>query len=247
MRVTGSTARTGDSELDDIIYRISHDLRASVRAVKDLPEWLEEDLRAQGVVPSADAAETMALLTDHARKLDAMIAGLLAYSRVGRLQDRVRLLPAEVFQGVLAEVAPGPEVKFYCQFAAQPIWMGAADAAKVFQVLLSNALTHARSPDRDLEVEVVSCKSGETWELLFADNGPGIAPEAADRVFRPMVRQAPGLDAGEGGAGMGLAILRKIAAAYGGTVDLEHRRRRGGTLFRLRLPVLARRRQLSAP
>lgn len=243
------TESAGANELDEIIYRISHDLRASVRALRDLPEWLDEDLRAQGFVPEGDAAETLALMAEHATRLEAMIAGLLAYSRVGRLQAHARHLPGEVFEGLVADLAPGPDVAFFCQFAPHPVRMGEADVAKVFQVLLSNALAHARRPDRRLEIEIASCRSGDTWELLFADNGPGIAPDAADRVFRPMVRQPPSSDenGSEIGAGMGLAILRKIAATYGGTIDLEHRRRRGGTLFRLRLPVCADAVQASAP
>ena len=228
----------GPGGLDDVIYRLGHDLRASVRAMRDLPEWLDEDLRAAGFTPSGEVADTLELLTEHARRLDAMVDGLLAHSRVGRLQERACLLPAQVFEGVLAELAPGADVTFFCQFSAQPIEMGEADAAKVFQVLLSNALAHARAPGRGLEIEIASCRSGDTWELLFADNGPGIAAEVAETVFLPMVRQAS--KAETGGAGMGLAILGKIADAYGGTIDLEHRRRRGGALFRLRLPVLSR-------
>lgn len=239
MQERTAAAPKGADALDDVIYRISHDLRASVRAMRDLPEWLEEDLRAEGGEPGASVAEILDLMSDHAARLDGMLEGLLAHSRVGRLQDRRDLLPGEVFEKVLAALDPGPGVTFYRQFASQPVSMGEADAAKIFQILLSNALTHARRPDRGLEIEVASCRSGDMWELLFADNGPGIRAEVAETVFLPMVRQTTTGQEPWRGAGMGLAVLRKIAEVYGGTVDLEHRRRRGGALFRLRLPVLA--------
>ena len=223
------------TELDDIVYRISHDLRASVRALKDLPGWLEEDLSEMDVDIGDTAHQTVHLIQSHARRLDEMLNGLLAYSRVGRLQEIVTCSPQQVFQDVIRDMAPGPEVAFFTQFNPVDVRMGSSDIAKVFQILISNAIAHNSAEAK--QVEITSCKSGEFWELLVADNGPGIDPIAHEDIFRPMVKLVS-RDEDEGG-GMGLAVLRKIAELYGGSVHVEARRRKGGSTFRLRIPALA--------
>lgn len=222
------------SELDDIVYRISHDLRASVRALKELPGWLAEDLIERGIALGEEPERTLELIQSHARRLDEMLNGLLAFSRVGRLQEIVTVQPLDVFENVLKEIAPGPEVTFFRQFNPVKIRVGSSDVAKIFQILISNAIRH--NPAERRHVEIVSCRSGSVWELLVADNGPGIPQPSREEIFRPMVKLVS-RDEDEGG-GMGLAILRKITETYGGSVHVEGRRRRGGTTFRLRLPVL---------
>lgn len=223
------------SELDDIVYRISHDLRASVRALRELPSWLAEDLETLGVPIGDEPERTLALIHSHARRLDEMLNGLLSYSRVGRLQEVEIIRPALVFEDLLKDLSPPPDVQFFTQFNPVDVQMGAGDLAKIFQVLVSNAIRH--NPTAHKHVEITSCKSGRHWEVMVADNGPGIRKEHRDDIFRPMVKLVS-RDADEGG-GMGLAILRKIAEIYGGTVHVEDRKRRGGTLFRVRLPVVA--------
>lgn len=220
--------------LDDIVYHISHDLRASVRALSELPNWLKEDLDDQEINLEGESLATLALIQSHARRLDEMLNGLLAYSRVGRLQELVTLSPQDLFTAVLSELDPGERVEFFTQFNPVKIRMGSSDAAKVFQVLLSNAIRHVHSDPA--QVEITSCRSGGYWELLVSDNGVGIADHDKERVFQPMMKLVS-RDEDEGG-GMGLAILRKIATHYGGTVHVEDRVRRGGTTFRVRLPVV---------
>lgn len=221
--------------LDDIVYHISHDLRASVRALSELPGWLREDLEDQDISLEGEPLATLSLIQSHARRLDEMLNGLLAYSRVGRLQELVTVSPQDLFTAVVSELAPGDGVQFFTQFNPVKIRMGSSDAARIFQILLSNVLRHVHSDP--LQVEITSCRSGNHWELLVSDNGQGIADHDKERVFQPMLKLVS-RDEDEGG-GMGLAILRKIAGHYGGTVHVEDRVRRGGTTFRVRIPVLA--------
>ena len=234
--VPAARSKDGDSsDLDDIVYHISHALRASVRALRELPSWLCEDLEDQNVTLTGEPLTTLSLIQSHARRLDEMLNGLLAYSRVGRLQELVTVSPQDAFNNVLAELAPGDRVTFYTQFNPVVIRMGSSDVARTFQVLLSNVLRHVGCDDA--RAEITSCRSGDHWELLVSDNGPGIPDADKERIFQPMVKLVS-RDQDEGG-GMGLAILRKITEHYGGSVHVEDRVRRGGTTFRVRLPVLA--------
>ena len=220
-------------EIDDIVYRISHDLRASVRALRELPVWLSEDLAEHGVILENEPKDTLHLIQSHACRLDNMLEGLLSYSRVGRLQELVRANPQSVFNSVLGELSPGPGPRFFTQFNPVTLRIGSSDIARLFQILLTNALRHT-GPNP--QIEVTSCRSGDLWELLVSDNGPGIPDQDKEQVFRPMVKLVS-RDEDEGG-GMGLAILRKIVEHYGGTVHVEDRLRRGGVTFRVRMPVL---------
>lgn len=228
--------RSTDDALDEIIYAISHDLRASIRALRELPEWMKEDLDALGIALPDGPTELLGHMQDHALRLDAMLAGLLAYSRVGRLQGVEILEPEDIFKQVIGAIAPPETAQFFCRFNAVPIRMGMADAAKIFEILLSNALSHGAG-STGAEVEITSCRSGEFWELLVADAGPGIPPERVEQALRPMSRLSGGAEAPF--AGMGLAILDRLARHYGGDLGIETRKRRGGCLVRLRLPVLA--------
>ena len=221
-------------EVDEIVYRISHDLRASVRALRELPDWLREDLIEMNIEIAGESDRTLSLIASHARRLDEMLSGLLTFSRVGRLQERVRIQPQSVFEQVLAELDVGPDARFFTQFNTAEVMMGAADVARVFQVLLSNAIRHTRRDDP--QIEVTSCRSGDHWELLVSDNGPGSPDNDKETIFRPMTKLVS-RDEDEGG-GMGLAILAKIVEHYGGSVHVEDRVRRGGCTFRVRLPVL---------
>lgn len=229
-------AGRGDEMLDDVIYSISHDLRASIRAMRELPEWLKEDLAAQGVDLAGEPDEILGLMQDHAKRLDAMLAGLLAYSRVGRLQEIAIFEPQDVFKQVVGVLSPSEGTDFFCHFNAAPVRMGQADIAKIFEVILSNSLTHGVG-DTTSKIEVTSCRSGDVWELMIADNGPGIPADQIEQVIKPMRRLSA--KAEDPTAGMGLFILDRIVRHYGGEVLIETRRRRGGCLVRVRLPVLA--------
>lgn len=225
------------TEVDDLIYAISHDLRASIRAIRELPDWLRSDLTDQGVDLSGGPDELIDLMRAHAGKLDQMLAGLLAYSRVGRLQDAANLDPQHVFKEVVAAIAPPDTVSFFCRFNPAMVRMGPADMAKTFEVLLSNAIAHGHGKT-GADIEVTSCQSGDQWELLVADNGPGIPADQVHKVTQPMTRLSGQSETS--GAGMGLAILARIVETYEGTLSIESRKRRGGCLIRLRLPVLAK-------
>lgn len=219
--------------LDEVVYRISHDLRASVRALNDLPGWLVEDLAEQDIELRGEPKAILDLIQSHSRRLDKMLDGLLSYSRVGRLQEIATVHPQDVFTTVLAELAPGPEVRFFTQFNPVEVRIGRADIARIFQILMSNALRHGRSEDH--RIEITSCRSGAFWELLVSDGGPGIPDGEKKNVLKPMVKLVSRDD--DDGGGMGLAILQKIVDMHGGTLHIEDRKRRGGVTFRVRIPA----------
>ncbi|GAB2988722.1 sensor histidine kinase [Saccharothrix stipae] len=113
-----------------------------------------------------------------------------------------------------------------------------AHLRRVLRNLLDNAERHASS-----QVTVTVTAEGGTAVLRVADDGPGIPAADRDRVFEPFVRLDEGRARDEGGAGLGLAIVREGVRAHGGTVTIEDGDRgdggdrAGGTVVEVRLPL----------
>ena len=221
-------------ELERILYHITHDLRASLRAIRTLPEWLQEDLRPiLGTFPP-EVADSFELLEIHTGRMDRMLEDLLTYSRIGRRSDR----PSEInLSNVLDEVADAlgwpVEAELISAFSIEQIEVPANDIHTLFSVFLSNALKHAGGATKEMRV---GTELDGDWLVIFAaDRGPGIPVVHRDKVF-DMLTTLASRDEVEG-SGMGLAIARKICTELGGSIDVSDRPDGPGACFRARLPV----------
>jgi len=74
-------------DIEDLIYLISHDVRSSVRALLELPNWISEDLEEAGFPVQGQVAASIELMNRHTSRLDRMLVDLLTYSRIGRMQS----------------------------------------------------------------------------------------------------------------------------------------------------------------
>lgn len=222
------------SETDELIYRISHDLRASVRALQELPSWIAEDLGKSSVQLPPPTDRHLELIADHACRLDLMLTGLLEYSRVGRMQRISAVRPADILAEVVEDLGLPEDVRLSVDLDKGSIQMGDADLRRVFSILLTNAVRfHGdHAPRIELSGGPVN---GREWVFTVADNGPGIPMEKREFVMRPMAKLVS-RDV-DPGAGMGLAILRKIALTYGGRVEIDAPKNGRGTLVRVTLAV----------
>ena len=223
-----------DSETDEIIYRISHDLRASVRALQDLPAWISEDLERAAIALPQPTDRHLDLISDHASRLDLMLTGLLEYSRIGRMQAITACKPSEVLEDVLDDLSISPAVEIKNELDGGNVQMGLADLQRVFSVLLTNSVRF--HPDGAPRIKVLGGPiSDRDWEISVTDNGVGIPEEKYDYVLRPMTKLVS-RDV-DPGAGMGLAILRKIAWTYRGRVTLSTPKSGKGISVKVRLAV----------
>ncbi|MFI9555071.1 sensor histidine kinase [Nonomuraea endophytica] len=127
-------------------------------------------------------------------------------------------------------LAPEREIAFsFGQDAAYVVNGDAARLAQVLRNLVRNALVHT-PPGTPVAVRVLAAPGHAVVEV--ADQGPGLPPAEAARVFERFYR-APRARARDG-AGHGLAIVHAVVTAHGGSAELEHG---GGTTFRVRLPL----------
>ena len=207
-------AETPASELEEFVYIVSHDLRNSARALTEVPQWLRSDLEEQGVVLGEDTREDFELLERHAERLDRMLLDLLAYSRVGRLQEISRVSIRHLIERVLEETAHSDRINVFYDVNLPNIVMGYKDGFVLFKSMIDNVIRHCPPHGRDLWIE--ASRSGDNVDIVFRDNGPGVEPRDLKRMFRPMttLKRRDEVE----GSGMGLAIAHRIALHYNGAV-----------------------------
>ncbi|MFD0400856.1 sensor histidine kinase [Kitasatospora sp. NPDC127121] len=211
----------------------SHELRTPVAAVRGHAELA---LRHPGAVPGP-VRHSLERIDAEAVRMGAIVEDLLLLARLdaGRpLADAEVDLTRIALNAVADARAAGPGHRWRLALPEEPVLVR-GDADRLSQVvvnLLANARTHTPP---GTEVELSLEPAGAKVRLAVADDGPGIAPELADRMFERFVRGDRARSRSTGSTGLGLSIVRAVVRAHGGTVDAASRP--GRTVFTVRLPL----------
>ncbi len=214
-----------NEELSHFAYVVSHDLKAPLRGITLLAEWLCEDF---GEKLGPEAKEQIALLQSRVNRMHSLIDGVLQYSRVGRIrEDAVAVNLNEVMPAILDTVAPPAHIRIAVDPDLPTLTCERTRIIQVFQNLLSNAVKFMDKPQGEIRVGCVA--EGEHWRFYVADNGPGIEAQHFERIFRIFQTLAP-RDEYES-TGIGLALVKKIVELYGGRVWVESEIGKGSTFF----------------
>jgi signal transduction histidine kinase len=227
----GDSARSQDFE--DFIYLISHDVRNSVRALIEVPQWIAEDLEEAGHRLEGPVGDHISLMNTHTRRLDRMLNDLLIYSRIGRMQSVRDVDLLEAIDSVCQEIRLPANITLRLDLKATELRMGERDILTLLIALFSNSIRH-----RDVktsEIVVSSEKSSGETVLRFCDNGPGIPPIHREKVFSAMTT-LKSRDEVEG-SGMGLAHVRKILNVYGANLNWLDMPDDRGVGFEMRFPT----------
>ncbi|MEN8165964.1 MAG: CHASE domain-containing protein [Pseudomonadota bacterium] len=212
--------RTAEAErraqyLEQFAYVTSHDLKAPLRAVSNLAQWIEEDLADK----LDDASrEQLALLRDRVRRMHDLIEGLLEYSRVGGTSDTENHVDTrELVDEIIDSLSPPKGFKIKIQDDMPTLYADRLQLGQVFSNLISNSLKH-HGGDKG-KIRVTGESYGEVYQFSVCDDGQGIAPEYHDKVF--MMFQTLESSDIENSTGIGLALVKKIVEEHGGTIRLE--------------------------
>jgi signal transduction histidine kinase len=217
-------------ELNQFAYVASHDLKAPLRGIANLAQWVEEDL---GEAMTVGAREHIRVLLSRVRRMESLIDGILAYARAGRGEgQREEVEVAQLVQEVQELLSP-PKGLFAIKVAKDLPRVSAVRAPfqQIWMNLLGNAFKHARREGAEIRVGAVD--RGTAWEFAIADNGPGIAPQYHQRVFG-IFQTLTARDKLEG-TGIGLATVKKLVESEGGRVWVESEAGQGAT-FRFTWP-----------
>jgi signal transduction histidine kinase len=206
-----------NQELDDFAYVVSHDLKAPLRGIVSMATWLLEDHR-EGL--DADGQDLLEKICARTARMDALIEGILEYSRVGRgegdleeVASRTVVLESVELLGVpdriSVEVAPDLPTVTYNR----------TRLAQVFQNLIGNAIRYM-GPDGGT-VRVACEVEGGFYAFSVSDTGPGIEEQHHQRIFKIFQRLDP--KAHSKATGVGLSIVKKCVELYGGQIRLKSR------------------------
>lgn len=227
-----SCARTR-ADVNLIAQRIGHDLRAPLRAMKTLPEWIVEEFEEEGGTANVQAIEYLDLITAKAILMERMLAGLLEYALVA--DPAAKFCKIDV-TAKISDIADRhlPQDRFEISIAPElsHIEVAEEDFEACFNHLISNAVQH--NEERPPKVRVTAHLQDTTAVFEIADNGPGIDPQFHQRIFEPFARLQP-REEGEA-SGLGLAIAKKIAENWGGVLTIQSELGRG-TCFKFSFPV----------
>jgi signal transduction histidine kinase len=204
-------------ELDSFAYAASHDLRAPLRGIANLAQWIEEDLLASGEIKT-ETREMLELMRGRMHRMESLIEGLLEYSRAGRVHHKPETVDvSELVREVVDLLSPPDGAVVIVAQELPVILTERLLLQQVFQNLIGNAIKHANRADPT--VTVGSKRVGPFYEFSVGDNGGGIAPEFHDRIWG-IFQTLEARDRVEG-AGIGLALVKKIVEAQSGRVWVE--------------------------
>lgn len=218
-----------NQNLEEFAYVISHDLRAPLRAIINLAQWIQEDI---GENISEGVANHIKLMQARVLRMESLINGVLEYSRVGRTELIIETVNTRV---VVEEIINNLDAPKNFTITIDPnlpiIQTSLVQISQVFTNLISNAI---RYNDKEQGIIEISAKKGVNfYEFFVKDNGPGIEPKFHEKVF--MLFQTLAARDKKESTGIGLTIVKKIVENLGGEIKLESDKNMGAN-FKFKLP-----------
>ena len=214
-----------NQDLDAFAYVASHDLKAPLRGISQLADWIEEDL--EGAL-SEESREYLAKMRGRVKRMQGLIEGILEYSRAGRVAlPRETFAVADLLSDVVDLLAPPPGVSLTIAPDLPVLTTERLPLQQVFLNLLSNAIKHNSRPDGHIWVTVRP--DGRFVEFAVRDDGPGIDPQYHERIFG-IFQTLKSRDDFES-TGVGLALIKKIVERQGGRVRVESQPGKGATFL----------------
>ena len=215
-----------NKDLEQFAYVASHDLKAPLRAIELLVQWITEGLAGYD---KNNVQENLGLLAKRTQRLNRLLDDLLAYSRAGRKVGAHR--PTDSHALVLDVVQllnPPPSITVSIDGQLPKFTTHPAPLEQVLRNLISNAVKHHPGPEGRV---VVSCQEQDDhYVFAVQDDGEGIPAQYAERVFE-MFQTLKSRDQVEG-SGMGLAIVNRIVQWQRGRVWFEAPPGGRGTVFK---------------
>jgi PAS domain S-box-containing protein len=221
-------------ELEHCITSLAHDLRSPLVALLGFSRLLRQEY---GEAIGETGRHFVDRIEEAGRTIEGLVHHVLELSRAGQPGERSALVdPREVLSQLRAELKPRLEeagIELSLPDPAPPLLC--CDRTRLYQLfsnLIGNAIEHMGTPSRP-RIDVSVVEQGDAHLIVVRDNGCGIDPAHRQRIFEPF--QSFGSSPRSRGAGMGLAIVKKIVEKRGGRIWVESELGKG-TAFHVRLP-----------
>jgi PAS domain S-box-containing protein len=220
-----------NADLQQFAYVASHDLSEPLRMVSSYVQLLA---RRYGGKLGPDADDFIGFAVDGAQRMQALIDGLLMYSRAGTSQYAFTAVDCSALVQQVLTTLHHAVIGAEAEVIVDPLPTVAGDPtqlSQLFQNLIANAIKFVE--DGKPRVHVSAQRTEDGWQFAVADNGIGIDPRYAERIFSVFQR----LHSREeyAGSGVGLAICKRIVERHGGTIWVEPVPE-GGSKFSFTIP-----------
>ncbi|WP_439134403.1 CHASE domain-containing protein [Pseudomaricurvus sp.] len=210
-----------NKELDQFAFVASHDLKAPLRGISQLSQWLAEDM---GDKLTPDSSEYLTLIQSRISRLERLLDDLLAYSRAGHKEGQLELFCiTERVQGLFELSNPPPDFTLVCNNEVGDINTLGTPLELILRNLMGNAIKHHDQTNGCVTVTVE--KANGSYQFSVKDDGPGIPPEYQSKVFNLFHTLKP-RDIVEG-SGLGLSIIKKLLDHYSCSYRIESDGTRG--------------------
>lgn len=198
---------------DLFVRKLCHDIRAPLRALTELPCWLEEDLADQRVHWPESANEYLEMMKTQAARLNDLVEGMSHLVKIARSEAT----PVTDVEAALGGTTWPEGVRCVLEGTPRVFPIEEEHFTIVLEQLVGNAIKHA--DDARCEVTVTVLCSGTQHAIRVTDNGPGIPEAYRAKVFEPLCT-LKSRDQCEG-SGLGLSMVAKIAELYDGACAID--------------------------
>lgn len=214
-----------NSELKDFDYIVSHDLKAPLRAVSNLTEWIAKDY---GDAFDEKGKKLIDLLLGRVKRMVNLIDGILQYSRLGRVRGKEETVDLNtVVKEAIDLIAVPDNFQIIIESPLPALKGNKTRFVQIFENLMDNALKFTDKANGEVRI---ACKDdNDRWRFSVADNGPGIDSSYHEKIFRIFQTLVP-RDELES-TGIGLTLVKKIVEGGGGRIWLESEAGKGSTFF----------------
>lgn len=214
-----------NQELKQFAYIVSHDLKAPLRAISSLTQWIAEDYADKF---DDDGREQLALLIGRVKRMELLIEGVLHYSRIGRIQEEpIAVNMNKLVMETIELLSPPKSMTIQMGSHLPVMWGDKTRLGQVIQNLLSNAIKFMDKPQGI--IHVTCYEDVDFYRFCVSDNGPGIPEKDFDRIFQ-IFQTLQSRDTYES-TGIGLTLVKKIVELYGGQVWVVSKLREGSEFY----------------
>ena len=214
---------SANRELKDFAYIVSHDLKAPLRAIGSISQWIHTDYSDK---LDEDGKMQLDLLLSRVHRMQNLIEGVLSYSRVTRVKEENEEIDLNKLVGEAIEmVAPPDNFVINVDRDLPNVSFGPTRLLQVFENLVSNAVKYN---DKETGEITIHCTDrGKEWAFSVSDNGPGIEEKYFEKIFQ-IFQTLRARDEFES-TGIGLTIVKKIIENNGGTIHVDSAPGKGTT------------------
>ena len=228
--------RMAEKAKNDLITNVAHDLRTPLTSIIGYLELLKND---EGI-PSETKSKYLHIVYDKAKRLQGLVVDLFDYTRYAKDGIKIRKAPLELnrfLEQLLEEFYPSfQDAKLECNMSLSNedilLWADGELLARAFGNLISNAIKYTKENG-----EIIAKVEEKAHQLIFVlqDTGVGMPEEELENIFEYLYRIDSSRTKNTGGSGIGLAVVKSIVIAHGGTIEVKSQLGKGST-FIVRLP-----------